>query len=134
LHEKITNQRRDFHHKLSRKLVAENRFIGLEDLNIRGMMANHYLAKSIDDVGWSAFITMLIYKGNWYGYRVEKASRWYPSSNTYSACGIVREAIPCHVHEWQCPVCGVIHDRDVNAAIRSDLPWESREVMPGDSL
>jgi len=117
LDEHIANQRRDFHHKLSRQLVEENCFIGLEDLNVRGMMANHHLAKSIGDVGWSAFIGTLVYKGNWYGCRVEKVGRWYPSSKTCSACGAVMEAIPLHVHEWQCPVCGVVHDRDVNAAI-----------------
>jgi len=81
------------------------------------MMANHHLAKSIGDAGWSAFITMLIYKGDWYGCRVEKVSRWYPSSKTCSACGTVMVEIPLHVRKWQCPVCGVVHDREVNAAI-----------------
>ena len=56
-------------------------------------------------------------KGNWYGCRVEKVNRWYPSSKTCSACGAVVEAIPLHLSEWQCPLCGVVHDRDVNAAI-----------------
>jgi len=116
LDERIANQRRDFQHKLSHLLVEENQFIALEDLNVRGMMANHHLAKSIGDAGWSAFITMLIYKGDWYGCRVEKVSRWYPSSKTCSACGTVMVAIPLHVREWQCHVCGVVHDRDVNAA------------------
>jgi putative transposase len=77
---------------------------------------------------------MLVYKGNWYGWRVVKASQWYPSSKTCSACGAVMQPIPFNAHEWQCPVCGVVHDRDVYAAIRSDLPWEPREVTPGDSL
>ena len=117
LDERIANRRRDFQHKLSRLLVEENQFIGLENLNIRGMMANHHLAKSIGDAGWSAFIAMLNYKGDWYGCQVDKVSRWYPSSKTCSACGAVMEAIPLHVREWQCPVCGVVHDRDVNAAI-----------------
>ena len=117
LDEYIANQRRDFHHKLSRQLVEENRFIGLEDLNVRGMLANHHLAKSIGDAGWSAFVAMMNYKGNWYGCQVKKVSRWYPSSKTCSACGAVMDAIPLHFHEWQCPVCGVVHDRDVNAAI-----------------
>jgi putative transposase len=116
LDERIANQRCDFHHKVSRQLVEENQFIGLEDLNIKGMMANRHLAKSIGDVGWSAFIAMLVYKGDWYGCRVEKVSRWYPSSKTCSACGAVMEAIPLHISQWQCPICDAVHDRDVNAA------------------
>jgi putative transposase len=71
-----------------------DRFIGLEDLHIWGMMANPHLAKSISDVGWSVFITMLIYIGSLYGCRVEKVSRWYLSSKICSARGTVREAIP----------------------------------------
>jgi len=117
LDEHIAYQRRDFHHKESRQFVEENQFIGLEDLNVRGMMANHHLAKAIGDAGWSAFIGMLVYKGEWYGCQVEKVSRWYPSSKTCSSCGAVMEAIPLHVREWQCPVCGIVHDRDANAAI-----------------
>jgi putative transposase len=117
LDEHIANQRRDFHHKVSRWLVEENQFIGLEDLNVRGMMANHHLAKSIGDAGWSAFVTMLAYKGEWYGCRVEKVSRWYPSSKTCSVCDTEIEAMPLRVRVWQCPVCGVVHDRDVNAAV-----------------
>ncbi|MBC8336901.1 MAG: transposase [Anaerolineales bacterium] len=117
LDEKISNQRRDFHHKLSRMLVEENQFIGLEDLNVRGMLANHHLAKSIGDAGWSAFVTMLGYKGEWYGCQVEKVSRWYPSSKTCSVCGTKMEAMPLNVRIWQCPMCGTVHDRDVNAAI-----------------
>ena len=116
LDEKITNQRRDFHHKLSRMLVDENQFIGLEDLNVRGMLANHHLAKSISDAGWSAFVTMLGYKGEWYGCRVEKISRWYPSSKTCSICGTKMEVMPLKTRLWQCPICGTVHDRDINAA------------------
>ena len=117
LDERIANQRRDFHHKLSRKLVEENQFIGLEDLNVRGMLANHHLAKSIGDAGWSAFVTMLGYKGEWYGCKIEKINRWYPSSKTCSVCGTKLEVMPLQVCQWQCPVCGTVHDRDVNAAI-----------------
>jgi putative transposase len=116
LDEHIANQRRDFHHQVSRRLIEENQFIGLEDLNVRGMLANHHLAKSIGDAGWSAFVTMLEYKGMWYGCRVEKVSRWYPSSKTCSVCGNQMEAMPLEVCLWQCPVCKTVHDRDVNAA------------------
>ena len=117
LDEKISNQRRDFHHQFSRILVEENQFIGLEDLNVQGMLANHHLAKSIGDAGWSAFVAMLGYKGEWYGCRVEKISRWYPSSKTCSVCGTQMESMPLNVRLWKCPMCGIVHDRDVNAAI-----------------
>jgi putative transposase len=117
LDERIANQRRDFHHKLSRQLVEENQFIGMEDLNVRGMMANHRLAKSIGDAGWSAFAEMLEYKGEWYGCQVVKIDRWYPSSRTCSECGMILESLALSVREWQCPECGCEHDRDVNAAI-----------------
>ena len=76
----------------------------------------HHLAKSIGDAGWSAFIAMLVYKGDWYGCRVEKVNRWYPSSKTCSACGTIMLSIPLHVRQWQCPVCGVVHDRDVKCS------------------
>jgi putative transposase len=117
LDERIANQRRDFHHKLSRQLVAESQCIGLEALNVKGMLANHRLAKSIGDVGWSAFIAMLVYKGSWYGCQVEKVDRWYPSSKTCSTCGTVVTSLPLNIRKWQCQVCNVVHDRDVNAAI-----------------
>jgi putative transposase len=117
LDERIASQRRDHQHKVSRLLVEENQFIGLEDLNVKGMMANRHLAKSIGDAGWSAFIGMLVYKGDWYGCQVEQVNRWYPSSKTCSACGAVMVSIPLHVLKWQCPVCSALHDRDVNAAI-----------------
>ena len=117
LDEHIADQRRDFHHKVSRILVEENQFIGLEDLNVRGMLANHHLAKSIGDAGWSAFVTMIGYKGAWYGCQVEKISRWYPSSKTCSVCGTKMEVMLLKGRMWQCPICETVHDRDVNAAI-----------------
>ena len=117
LDERIADQRRDFHHKLSRQLVEENQFIGLEDLNVRGMMANHHLARSIGDAGWSGVVSMLAYKGGWYGCQVKKIDRWYPSTRTCSRCGEQVGQMSLQTREWQCPECGCEHDRDVNAAI-----------------
>jgi len=113
----IANQRKDFHHRLSHRLVREHRLIAMEDLHVRGMMANHHLAGSIGDAGWSAFAEMLEYKGAWYGCRVVKVDRWYPSSRTCSACEFAVEQMPLSIREWECPECGTIHDRDVNAAV-----------------
>ena len=113
----IANQRKDFHHQLSYRLVREHSLIALEDLHVRGMMANHRLARSIGDAGWSAFAEMLAYKGKWYGCQVVRVDRWYPSSRTCSKCGIIAERLPLNIRNWECPECGTIHDRDVNAAV-----------------
>jgi putative transposase len=131
LDEKIVNQRLDFQHKLSQRLVEENQFIGLEDLNVRGMLANHLLAKSIGDAGWSAFVSLSGYKGAWYGCRVEKISRWYPSFKTCSVCDAKMEAMPLNIRIWQCPVCETVHDRDVNAAIQ--ILKQSTAVVAGSN-
>ena len=116
-HEKIANQRLDFLHKLSRQLVDENAFIGLENLNIGGMVRDHNLAKSISDAGWGEFIRQLIYKGKWYGCRIEKADRFFASSRICSECGFKNRDIDLSDREWTCPECGIHHDRDINAAI-----------------
>ena len=117
LHEKIVNQRQDFHHKLSRKLVDGHRLISLENLNVSGMMKNHKLAKSIGEVGWSQFVTFTEYKGVWYGCHIEKINRFFPSSKTCSACGQVNQDLTLSDRSWICKSCGVLHDRDINAAI-----------------
>ena len=89
----------------------------IEDLHVRGMMANHRLARSIGDAGWSKFAKMLEYKGEWYGCQVVKIDRWYPSSKMCSKCGTIVERLPLSIREWKCPECGSIHDRDVNATV-----------------
>jgi putative transposase len=118
-HQKVANQRNDYHHKLSRILVSnsENQAFGTENLGVRGMMANHKLARSIGDAGWSQFLTFLRCKAAVVGKQVFEVDRFYPSSKTCSACGIVRQSLPLSIREWQCGDCGSIHKRDVNAAI-----------------
>lgn len=116
-HEKVSNRRLDFQHKLSRKMVAEYGFLALEDLHIKGMVRNRKLAKHIADAGWGQFVGMLTYKGGWHGCQVEKIDRWYPSSKTCSKCGTEMETMPLEIRAWQCPICGANHDRDRNAAI-----------------
>jgi putative transposase len=115
-HEKVTNQRKDFQHKLSRILVEEHSLLALEDLHIKGMVRNRRLAKHISDAGWGQFVRMLAYKGEWYGCDLVSVDRWYPSSKTCSICDAEMEAMPLHVRNWECPICEAAHDRDVNAA------------------
>lgn len=118
VHEKITNQRNDFLQKQSTMLVSENQTICIEDLNVKGMVRNHKLAKSIASVSWSKFFTMLEYKTAWYGNDIVKVPTMYPSSQTCSCCGYKNPLVRnLAIRKWECPVCHTTHDRDTNASI-----------------
>jgi putative transposase len=116
VHLKITNCRSDFLHKLSRRVVDENQVIVCEDLNVKGMVKNHCLAKSIHDVGWGQFTTMLKYKAEQEGKVYLEVDRFFPSSKTCNNCLYQIDELPLDIREWQCPKCGTLHDRDTNAA------------------
>jgi putative transposase len=117
MHEKVANQRADFQHKLSRELVDSHDAIVLESLNIKGMVKNHHLAKSISDAGWSEFMRQIKYKADWAGKTVVEIGQWEPSSKTCHSCGHKLDDLTLDVREWICPRCGAHHDRDINAAI-----------------
>lgn len=118
VYEKITNQRNDFLQKESTKLVCENQTICVEDLNVKGMLRNHKLAKAISSVSWSKFFDMLEYKATWYGNEIIKVPTIYPSSQICSCCGYKNPLVKnLSVREWICPECRTKHDRDCNASI-----------------
>jgi putative transposase len=131
VHSRIADSRKDFQHKLSTRLVRENQTISVETLAVKNMSRTAKgtveapgrrvkqksgLNKSILAASWSEFIRQLEYKALWYGREIIGIDRWYPSSKRCSECGFVMSKMPLSIREWACPKCGVIHDRDINAA------------------
>lgn len=116
LHEKVINQRTDFLNKLSTEIVKNHDSICIEDLNTKGMLRNHKLAKSISDVSWFSFVSKLQYKAEWYGREIIKVDKWFPSSQLCSKCGHKDGKKSLEIREWTCPVCHAHHDRDINAS------------------
>jgi len=116
IHEKITNKRMDFLHKLSQKIINENQVICLENLAIKNMIKNHKLAQSISDVSWSKLIEMLKYKSEWNDRQLVQIDRFYPSSKSCSECHYINDNLTLNDREWTCTSCGTNHDRDINAA------------------
>jgi putative transposase len=115
IHKRIADTRLDTLHKLTTFLAASYSVIGIEDLNIRGMLANHKLAKHIADGGFYEFKRQLRYKADVTGAKIVMAGAFFPSSKTCSGCGAVYESLKLSEREWVCPSCGIRHDRDVNA-------------------
>ncbi|MEG3882539.1 RNA-guided endonuclease TnpB family protein, partial [Microcoleus sp. herbarium7] len=116
VYERVTKSRQDFLHKLSRKLVNENQVVVVENLNVKGMVHNHNLAKAISDVGWGTFTNFLAYKLERKGGKLVEIDRWFPSSKLCSNCYYQIDKLPLDVREWTCPHCCTHHDRDGNAA------------------
>ena len=116
LYERVTNQREDFLNKLSTEIIKNHDIVCIEDLNTKGMLRNHKLAKSISDVSWSAFVSKLEYKAKWYGKTIVKVDRWFPSSQICSNCGHQGGKKPLEIRDWSCSVCQEHHDRDINAS------------------
>ena len=115
LHEHVANQRKDFLHKTSTKIVRENQTVIVEDLNVKGMLRNHCLAKAISACAWSEFKELLRYKCEWHGHNFVEIGRFEPSSKTCS-CGVVNATLRLSDREWECSSCGVLHDRDILAS------------------
>ncbi|MFE7041831.1 RNA-guided endonuclease InsQ/TnpB family protein [Streptomyces atratus] len=124
-HAKVADARRDFHHKLSTKLIRENQAVSVESLNVKGL-ARTRLAKSVHDAGWSSFVTMLDYKATRYGRTLTRVDRAFPSSQVCSACGRRDGPKPLHIRSWTCSACGTRHDRDHNAG--QNIKHEGRRI------
>ena len=119
-HERISNARRDFHHKLSTELIRKYSFIGTEDLDVKQLLADndHTSARRIADSGWNGFVAMLSYKAEWYGRIHVKVDRYYPSSQTCHDCGYQHSDVKTkRLAYWTCPNCGIFHQRDENACL-----------------
>lgn len=117
LHARIANIRTDALHQLTTNLTQRFHTIGIEDLNVRGMLRNRHLARSVADMGFFEFRRQLEYKAAIRGGQVVVADRFFASSKTCSDCGHKLEVLPLSVRQWTCPACGVVHDRDINAAV-----------------
>lgn len=137
-YEAVTNQRNDFLHKVSTRIVRENQTVCVENLNIAGMMKNHNLAQAIGDVSWSSFVSMLEYKCAWSGKNFVQIGRFEPSSKL-CPCGRRNEALTLADREWTCD-CGLTHDRDILAAcnikkfaFQKLVGWDTPEITLGES-
>jgi putative transposase len=117
VHQRIRNQRDDYLHQTSTRIIRSFDSICVEDLNIKGMMQNEKLALAVGEVGWHRFKSMLEYKANWYGKNIVYIGRFEPSSKLCSHCGAINKELKLKDRSWTCKCCGTDHDRDLNAAI-----------------
>jgi IS605 OrfB family transposase len=129
LHARIANIRADFTHKLTTRLCRENQALVIEDLHVKGMLANDRLARAISDVGFGMFRSQMEYKAKRHGTRLVIADRWYPSSRLCSACGWKHESLTLNDRQWTCPKCGTRHERDLYDA--SGTLKEAKELSVG---
>jgi putative transposase len=114
---KIANIRHNHLHQITSKIISENQTIILEDLNVKNMMSNHNIAKSIGDCSWGELVRQINYKSNWYGKKVIKIDRYFPSSKTCSNCGYIKDDLTLKDREWDCIKCISHHNRDYNASL-----------------
>ncbi len=133
LHLRIANVRKDWIHKLSTNLVRENQAVGIEDLNVSGMVRNRRLAKSITDEAWRELRRQLEYKGPMFGTEILVHDKWYPSSKTCSGCGNIKTELSLDVRTYECGECGLVIDRDHNAALNLKpifVPGDTGDTKP----
>lgn len=117
LHRRVANIRRDSIHKLTTSINKSASVIVIEDLNVSGMMRNHKIARALSDASLGEIHRQLEYKSKWYGTGIRKADRFYPSSKRCSRCGAVKESLSLGERTYCCEECGLVIDRDLNAAL-----------------
>ena len=118
IHEKIANIRLDYLHKTTTDLVKNHDLICIEDLDVKAMLQNEYLSKSVSDVSFSKLVELLTYKAKWYGKTLIKVDKYFPSSQLCSSCGYKNSKIKdLSIRNWTCPICHSHHDRDFNASL-----------------
>jgi len=127
LYEKINNIKEYYLHQIVNQLLNENQIIVIEDLNIKGMLKNHKLARSIQELSINRFETILKYKSEWYGRDIIKIDRFFPSSKLCSDCGFRYQELSLLEREWICPKCGTKHNRDFNAA--NNIEKEGQRIL-----
>jgi putative transposase len=150
VHEKVTNIRKDYLHKVTTEIIKNHDVICIEDLAVKNMMKNHKLSQAFSDVALGTFYTMLEYKANWNDKTVVKIDRYFPSSKTCNVCNYINQDLTLDIREWTCPDCNTVHDRDYNASlnilkqglnilsgsgIESDIKQKRSEALPlGESM
>ena len=138
LNQKIRNKKLHYLHQVSNQLVSENQIIYMEDLNVKGMMKNHNLAESIQEMNFGEFKNLLTYKCLQYGRQLVFIDKFYPSSKTCHCCGYVNKSLKLSDRQWICPECNSVIDRDLNAAMNIKdeglriIGWSSPEFTPED--
>ena len=131
-YEKLNNKKEFYLHSVANQLLSENQTIIIENLNVKGMLKNHKLARSIQELSLNRFKTILKYKAEWYGREVIEVDQWFPSSKLCNGCGYKNKKLELKNRTWICPECGLIHNRDLNAAI--NIKNEGKRIKLGMSL
>jgi putative transposase len=131
-HEKITNVRKDYLHKVSTEIVKNHDIISVEDLAVKNIMKNHKLAQAMSDVSLGTFYSMLEYKCDWNDKQFVKIGRFFPSSKMCSNCGWINQDLTLNIREWTCPSCGETHDRDFNAS--KNILKQGLKILSGSGI
>lgn len=116
LERKIARRRNWYNHQISHRIVESHEYIAVETLNVSGMFRNKHIANALSDAAMGSILVMINYKALWYGRTIKAINQWTPSSKRCNSCGYIRPKMLLTTREWDCPVCHIHHDRDINAA------------------